>query len=306
MMGDDMPASRAQAGEGKSVDVNLSFTRPMAAMVMPPGYETGRRRARSPGRHRICGRRRGSVRCNRRRSLRRAGAAAAQTQPARRRRSKRSKAMALRTSRRGRPRRIFSSAARIAGRELLVGAAAARGLGACRRVRAHADADGSVDAHCVRGAVAALVAAGGAGASAVADCEASLEDRERREDPRPDRRRDRRRWSRCSSFSGRARRTRSTAERRRPPTASGAGASGSAGARQERRRACSEQDAPVASGSAASCSAAGDGERGERGGAGRSAGRRAWRDRESSVRLSPGSGSEDRRRRSRRRSAIDR
>ena len=39
MMGDDMPAS--SAGAGKSVDVNFSFTRPMAAMVMPPGYETG-------------------------------------------------------------------------------------------------------------------------------------------------------------------------------------------------------------------------------------------------------------------------
>ena len=37
-MGDEMPASSAEAIGPKSVDVNLSFTRPMAAIVMPPSF----------------------------------------------------------------------------------------------------------------------------------------------------------------------------------------------------------------------------------------------------------------------------
>jgi serine/threonine protein kinase len=40
-MGEDMPFS-SQGHGPKSVDVNFSFTRPMAAMVMPPGYESPR------------------------------------------------------------------------------------------------------------------------------------------------------------------------------------------------------------------------------------------------------------------------
>jgi serine/threonine-protein kinase len=53
-MGTDLAASSAgeeagsSTGRGNSIDVNLSFTRPMAAMVMPPDYEAPRPAAGTP------------------------------------------------------------------------------------------------------------------------------------------------------------------------------------------------------------------------------------------------------------------
>jgi len=50
MMGDEMPASSAEAPGPRSVDVNLSFTRPMAAMVMPPSFPPPEHHSSSPPR----------------------------------------------------------------------------------------------------------------------------------------------------------------------------------------------------------------------------------------------------------------
>ncbi|MEA2746612.1 MAG: eukaryotic-like serine/threonine-protein kinase [Myxococcales bacterium] len=47
-MGDEMPASSADDIGPKSVDVNLSFTRPMAAMVMPPSFPPPQRALSEP------------------------------------------------------------------------------------------------------------------------------------------------------------------------------------------------------------------------------------------------------------------
>ena len=49
-MGDEMPASSAEAIGPRSVDVNLSFTRPMAAMVMPPSFPPPAHHSSSPPR----------------------------------------------------------------------------------------------------------------------------------------------------------------------------------------------------------------------------------------------------------------